>query len=281
MKTHTLATPFLAACLLAAASASVTVGADGPDSAVASPGTGPVYVDSAGLRYLESWPVQVQLEVRGSLPTPCHQPVYEVQDLGDSVEVLLWSVADPEVACIAVLEPFELVIDLGSYTAADTPVLLNGEIVAQMVVGGSSTEPALSGGGWSFGMCLGYCAADLRLDADDIVVSGRDREEAAPLYENRGTLTEQGREQLDEALAGLVAGELDPVYGCPDCADGGAAYLELVLDGTAQRVEMEFADPPLALADVYATTMALIDALETCNETPLLDVAESCVPYQR
>ena len=281
MKTHTLATPFLAACLLAAASASVSLGADGPDSAIASPATGPVYVDSAGLRYLESWPVQVQLEVRGSLPTPCHQPVSEVQDLGDSVDVLLWSVADPEVACIAVLEPFELVIDLGSYTAADKPVLLNGEVVAQMVVGSSASEPALTGGGWSFGMCLGYCAADLRLDGDGIVVSGRDREKAAPLYENRGTLTEQGRKQLDEALAGLVAGELEAVYGCPDCADGGAAYLELVLDGTVRRVEMEFGDPPPALADLYATTMALSDALETCQETPLVDVAEGCVAYQR
>jgi len=101
------------------------------------------------------------------------------------------------------------------------------------------------------------------------------------LYENQGTLSEQGREQLDEALSGLVAGELDPVYGCPDCADGGAAYLEVALDGTSLRVEMEFGDPPPALADLYATTMALIDALETCTETPLLDVAEGCVPYQR
>ena len=281
MKTHTLATPFLAACMLAAASANVTVGTDRPDPSSGSPGTDPVYVDSAGLRYLESWPVQVQLEVRGSLPTPCHQPVAEVQDLGDSVDVMLWSVADPEVACIAVLEPFELVIDLGSYTAADKPVLLNGEVVAQMVVGGGPSAPALTGGGWSFGMCLGYCAADLRLDGDDVVVSGRDREEATPLYENQGTLSEQGREQLDEALSGLVAGELDPVYGCPDCADGGAAYLEVALDGTSLRVEMEFGDPPPALADLYATTMALIDALETCTETPLLDVAEGCVPYQR
>ena len=281
MNTNTLANAFLSASILVAVSAGTGLAVDSSGSAPAGAEPSPVYVDSAELLYLESWPVQVKLHVEGSLPTPCQEAIFEVADLGDTIDVRLWSLADPKALCIAVLEPFEIAIDLGAYTSADLPVLLNGEAVGRIQVGSDPTGPALTGAGWSFGMCLGYCAADVRLDGDDVVVAGRDRDAADPLYENRGTLTEQGRERLDAALAGLVAGELEAVYGCPDCADGGAAYLELALDSTVERVEMEFGNPPPVLAELYATAMELVDAIETCETTPLVDIAESCVPYQR
>lgn len=242
---------------------------------------GPVYVDSTEIIYLESYPVQVQLLVKGSLPTPCHQPVFEVQDFGTSIAVDLWSLADPEQMCAQVLEPFELTIALGSWESANLPVLLNGEEIGRVQIGTAPTGPTLAGAGWSFGFCLGYCMADLVIAADELTVTGQDREATALLYVNRGTLTAEGRARLDAALAALDGVVLDPVYGCPDCTDGGAAYLDIARGGSVERVSMEFDSPPEVLAELYATSSSLIGALETCQSTDLVEVAADCVAYER
>lgn len=248
----------------------------------ADDGIGPVYVESTDILYLESWPVQVVLNVRGNLPTPCHELAYEVQDLGDRIDVLLWSTTEPGGFCAAVLEPFEVAIPLGSYTSADLPVLVNGEEVG--VISIPSTQPdgiSLLAAGWSFGMCAGYCVADLVISGDDLVLTGTTWTAESPLLVNRGSLTPEGRAALDASLEGLDLGALEPVYGCPDCADGGAAYLELGEAGMTQRVQMEFGAPPEPLAESYALAMSFIDALEACQSTELVLVADDCAPYER
>ena len=252
------------------------------DLTVAGGNPGPVYVDSSEILYLESYPVQVQLLVKGSLPTPCHEVVSEVQDLGDSIDVLLWSISGPDMICAAVLEPFESVIPLGSFEIADLPVYLNGEEVGRIEIGAgaSASEPALEAAGWSFGFCAGYCVADMTIVGSDLVLTGRSRVGEQPLYTNGGKLTSDGSARLETALADLEGVSPDPVYGCPDCADGGAAYLELSRDGATERIEMEFGNPPDALADLYAISASLIAGLETCQSNELLDVATDCVAYQ-
>lgn len=278
--------PLLAAASMMVGTAGIVQGQSGSETMPAGDGVGPVYVDSAEIMYLESWPVQVRLWVTGSLPTPCHEVAYEVQDFGSSLDVRLWSVADPEVACAQVLEPFEISIELGSYESADLPVLLNGEEIGRIEIGAGGDsgaavdEPSLGGAGWSFGFCLGYCVADLGIDADEVVLTGRGRAGDEPLYVNRGTLTEEGRARLEEVLTALDGAALEDVYGCPDCADGGAAYLDIVRGGEVQRVTMEFGAPPPELAELYAVAMSLIDALESCTAGPLVEVGEACTPHE-
>lgn len=87
---------------------------------------GLVFVDTTDILLMESFPVQVALRVNGNLPTPCHEPVWEVDDDGSTISVTLASVADPNVACIQVLAPFELSIPLGSFESGARDVILNG-----------------------------------------------------------------------------------------------------------------------------------------------------------
>ena len=267
----------LAALLMISALGVATHAAE-PPSAGGVPG--PVYVDSTEILYLESYPVQVQLLVRGSLPTPCHELAYDVQDHGDSIDVRLWSTIDLGQMCVQVLEPFELSIPLGSYETADLPVFLNGEEVGRIEIGSGQDEPALLGSGWSYGFCGGYCMADLAIEEDALTLEGRGRADDKPLYVNHGSLTASGQAQLDAALAELAGVPLEPVYGCPDCADGGAAHLELAREGSVERVEMEFGGPPPELADLYELSASLMAALETCTPNELADVAETCRQYQ-
>jgi len=120
-------------------------GADEPiDSTTPSPSTtapgaipddaGPVFVETTDILMMESLPVQVALRVTGNLPTPCHRPVWEVEDDGTTIAVTLASVSDPDVLCAQVLEPFELSIPLGDFEAGSRVVTLNGEEIGDFSI---------------------------------------------------------------------------------------------------------------------------------------------------
>jgi hypothetical protein len=276
----TMRIPSLAAFLVAVSG--LTVAATEP-STPGTPGD-PVYVDSTDIRYLESFPVQVHLVVRGSLPTPCHEAAWDVQAGADGIDVTLWSTTEPGAICVDVLEPVEVSIPLGSFEAADLPVSLNGEPVGRVTVGDpapTTDGSSLAGAGWSFGMCAGFCVADLVVGGHRVVLSGTDHRPQGHLFENEGALTPAGRDRFDAALADLGDATLEPTYGCPDCADGGAAYLTITRDGVTTRHDMEFGHPPGALADLYALSMSVIDSLQRCEPSDLVATAGSCVPYER
>ncbi len=97
-------------------------------------GSGPVFVDGTDIIPTESLPSQVTLRVTGNLPTPCHQPAWEVDDDGTTITVTLASVADPNVLCAQVLEPFELSIPLGAFDSGRRDVTLNGEPVGDFEI---------------------------------------------------------------------------------------------------------------------------------------------------
>ena len=260
----------------------------GPTSTVPDePGTtlpngivGPVFVDSTEILYLESFPVQVRLAVRGSLPTPCHELQWSVEDLGWSIEVTMWSVILLGQDCAQVLEPFEESIPLGSYESASIPVVLNGEPTGRISVGAEPVAGALIGAGWSFGMCGGYCKADLVVGDGSVQVTGGGWTSNQALFVNRGMLTEEGHRRIGDALAELGSVSLEQVYGCPDCADGGAAYVLLDRGGAVSRHDMEFGRPPAILADLHGLALAIVDALETCVSDELVTVDEECEAWE-
>jgi hypothetical protein len=243
---------------------------------------GPVFVDYAEILYLESFPVQVRLFVQGSLPTPCHQVQWAVEDLGEAIEISLWSVIALGQSCAQVLEPFEVSIPLGSFETADLAVLLSGEEIGRIAIGEvpASGSDSLVGAGWSFGMCGGYCKADLAIENGALVLTGGGWTSDEPLFENRGDLTADGHGRISAAVARLSGVALEEVYGCPDCADGGAAYVVLDRDGLTSRHDLDFGRPPEILAELHGLAMAIIDALETCDSDEMVTVADDCEPWQ-
>jgi hypothetical protein len=118
------------------------------------------------------------------------------------------------------------------------------------------------------------------IEGHEVSLTGGGRAAEEPLYKNLGTLTSDGQARLRAALATLGRASLDPVYGCPDCADGGAAYLELARGGIVERIQMEYSDPPDVLAELYSISASLIDALESCTSSRLVDVARDCAAYE-
>lgn len=137
----------------------------------------------------------------------------------------------------------------------------------------------LAGGGHSFGMCWGACRGDLTLEGRQAfwLRSGWDDTIYA---DNAGTLTPTGLAAAEEIALALADVALDDVYGCPDCADGGAAYVLLERDGQQSRHAYEFAAPPDVLAAADAFLADLMAALDGCEATEHLVPADDCEPLQ-
>jgi hypothetical protein len=94
---------------------------------------GDVQLEKTDLMIMESWPVQISLQVEGTLPTPCHQLRAKITEKGDDqrVEVEIYSLSHPEDICPQVLEPFDVNIPLGSYKDEGLSFWVNGEKVGE------------------------------------------------------------------------------------------------------------------------------------------------------
>lgn len=95
---------------------------------------GPVFVDQAELEFQGQRPVKVDLLITGSLPTPCATLHWsaEAPDEQGRINIELYSLQDPELACIQVLEPLDTRIPIGSFSQGSYSVWLNGEQVGDI-----------------------------------------------------------------------------------------------------------------------------------------------------
>ena len=94
---------------------------------------GDVYPDSAQVLTLESFPVQIVLNLKGNLPDPCHQlrVVVGQPDGQNRIAVDVYSVTDPDKVCAQVLAPFEANVNLGSFQTGHYTIWVNGEQVGE------------------------------------------------------------------------------------------------------------------------------------------------------
>ncbi|TES91436.1 MAG: hypothetical protein E3J88_02505 [Anaerolineales bacterium] len=96
---------------------------------------GPVFIDDVQLLILESYPIQVMLNISGELPTPCHifQADVSEPDEDNEIQVEVYSVVAEGEVCIEVIQPFSENVSIpmagkpdGVYT-----VWVNGEKVGE------------------------------------------------------------------------------------------------------------------------------------------------------
>jgi len=109
-----------------------------PESVEPSPGDGNkvravAYIDSVQLLILESYPVQINLELIGSLPTPCHRLRVAVDppDKENLIYIDVYSVVDQDKICIQVIEPFTKTIRLGTFPTGHYTVYVNNELIGE------------------------------------------------------------------------------------------------------------------------------------------------------
>jgi len=96
---------------------------------------GPIFLEEFNLLIMESFPVQIALQVKGELPTPCHSFSYSIAQPNEKKEIHvdMYSLIEEGVICIQVIQPFEDTVSVpmigqpeGEYT-----VWINGELVGE------------------------------------------------------------------------------------------------------------------------------------------------------
>ena len=88
-------------------------------------------LDSYNLNIMESYPIQISVDLTGSLPTPCHELRIEVSqpDQQYQIQIEAYSVLDPELMCAQVIKPIEINIPMGSFPTGHYSVWVNGILI--------------------------------------------------------------------------------------------------------------------------------------------------------
>jgi hypothetical protein len=116
--------------------------------------------------------------------------------------------------------------------------------------------------GTSFGMCVGYCRTELEIDSLTITLTevsgGRgveplpDRTRTLPL-----TLTEWKR--VRSLVDAAAIKRLEGVHGCPDCADGGAEWIQIGAGTDSVRVTFQYGATLAGIAPLQVEIRTLRD----------------------
>lgn len=93
-----------------------------------------VVIDSLAIQVSDSFPPEYELEVKGALPSPCHQLRTDVKlpTMQTEIHVQIFSVYDPYKVCPQAAQPFEVSIPLGGYVRGSYTVLVNGKVVGEI-----------------------------------------------------------------------------------------------------------------------------------------------------
>ena len=87
----------------------------------------PHVIDSVDVQLLESYPVQVQLEVSGYQSDGCETEVFvDVERRDDTIQVEIYRVLPPFVACPMMIVDYAETISLGTFEPGDYRVTVNG-----------------------------------------------------------------------------------------------------------------------------------------------------------
>jgi|GEM_PF-209761 len=115
--------------------------------------------------------------------------------------------------------------------------------------------------GTSFGMCVGYCKRTVVLKPDLVTYSCSGWDAAIQPVTRSESLTgaDWDAVKLNFNTSGFF--ELPATIGCPDCADGGAEWLEIELaNGVSHKVTFEYNNEPILLKNKVGKLREMLTA---------------------
>ncbi|WP_338873985.1 hypothetical protein WBJ53_31980 [Spirosoma sp. SC4-14] len=93
--------------------------------------------------------------------------------------------------------------------------------------------------GTSFGMCVGYCRNDYEIKQTAVTLTRNDIRKSLT-QTCQTTISETDWAAIKAATNFSEFSKQPERLGCPDCADGGAEYIELQLNDQSHRVTFEY-----------------------------------------
>jgi hypothetical protein len=93
--------------------------------------------------------------------------------------------------------------------------------------------------GTSFGKCVGHCITDVEVTAESLYAIKYSWDNSVSPISKIESFQKDKYQALLDMIDGSKFLALDPVIGCPDCADGGSEWLEVTLGTRTKKVTFE------------------------------------------
>jgi hypothetical protein len=122
--------------------------------------------------------------------------------------------------------------------------------------------------GTSFGMCAGYCKCEMQIDSSKVIFTFSSWTSSThPQKQCQKSISKEKWGNLISMVDSGTFNKLDSVYGCPDCADGGAEWVEVNTTTWHHRVKMDYSGPnrPVVIKALMDSLRALRAGLNNCD----------------
>ena len=120
--------------------------------------------------------------------------------------------------------------------------------------------------GTSFGECMGYCKHQVSFTVDSVKYSCISNGNILPQKDFSESTSSVAWDSIRTNIATSSFFALPAVIGCPDCADGGAEWMELILNnGETHKVTFEYGNSPTIIKD-YITRCRVILNKNACQQ---------------
>lgn len=119
--------------------------------------------------------------------------------------------------------------------------------------------------GTSFGMCVGYCKHDVKITKSTITYNCSSWSNTEKPLSKTTQFTSEEWDAIRTKIDSAKFFNLDEIIGCPDCADGGAEWIEIELaNNKKHKVIFEYLKEPEILNPVIKQLRELL-AKNTCE----------------
>ena len=112
--------------------------------------------------------------------------------------------------------------------------------VALLIFISGCTQKLIIKTGTSFGECNGYCKEELTITQDNIVYIKSGWDNSLQEIREEVEISDETWNSLSNALDKDKFESLQEIIGCPDCADGGAEWIEIDDGFLNKRVTFEY-----------------------------------------
>lgn len=121
--------------------------------------------------------------------------------------------------------------------------------------------------GTSFGMCVGYCRSDYVFNGTSVTLTqnGTRTQAQSPTKTCQTTISPTDWDALKAAADFDSFSRQPETLGCPDCADGGAEYIELQMGDRKHRVTFEPSKPIPGFEPLVDALRKRRDAFKECQ----------------
>lgn len=118
--------------------------------------------------------------------------------------------------------------------------------------------------GTSFGSCLGYCNQAVTF-MNGSIVKVLSATRSTDLVEKECSKEWEGFHSLASKVNLLSFYELEEIIGCPDCADGGAEWIEISTPEGSKKVTYEYGKEPKEVRAFISDIRKQFDELGECE----------------